>query len=44
MPPQNLRLVPSFFHETERSQGRFFIDYRISQALVHIIIGSVISR
>jgi len=26
MPPQNLRLVPSFFHETGRSQVRFFLS------------------
>jgi len=31
MPSQILRLVLSFFHETGRSQGRFFIGFLVHQ-------------
>lgn len=45
MPLQILRLVPSFFHETGRSWGRFLLIAGIGQDSIHIIIiDNILSR
>jgi len=45
MPLQILRLVPSLFHETGRSQGRFLLIAGLRQDLIHIIIiDNILSR